>query len=175
MRAEAPSAKIDLLLRMLDGARYANAIMPWGKPAPIVLPEQADDRARLIEAHLSGTSAEIDYAPANQPLRRMRLEVVTLAAFNPGADGHCRWLAIDLDGADHGQHGLQNPAQAAKCIAEQVFKSGLGDGLIVARSRRGVGRHIFFVAAAPGRITGCSHRHRRAHRRRLSNCSARTC
>lgn len=130
---------------MLAGSQYAAARMPWGTPGPILLPDDVAQRHALIEAHLAGGPAVILYSPAGRPPQRMRLGKLELLAYSPDAAGRVRWLAYDLDGPDHGAGGLSDPAAAADCLAEACTSAGLADGLLVALSRGGVGRHVFIV------------------------------
>lgn len=148
----APSADqvlIELLLSLLDGSIYANALMPWRLPGPIRFPDDLPRRIALIEAHIQGAPCDVLYSPKDQPGRLVRVETLVLAAFGPAADGMCRWLAIDLDAADHGENGLRDPAHAARCIATSAATAGLIDGLLVSRSPGGRGMHLFLIPPAP--------------------------
>lgn len=140
---------IELLLAMLEGSMYANAVMPWRAPAPIRLPDDRADRAKIVEAHLLGTAFEVLYSPKDAASRLIRIDTLVLAAFCPAADGRCRWLMIDLDGLDHGEKGLRDPHHAVRCIAERAANAGLLAGLVTARSRRGIGLHVFLFPPAP--------------------------
>lgn len=140
---------IEFLLVMLDGATFANAIMPWEQPGPIRLPDNPGGRRDLIIAHIRGDRADVLYVPNDRPARLVYVFPLALAAFCPAVDGMCRWLAIDLDGPDHGDHGLQDPAHPARCIAQAGADAGLMDGLLVARSRGGLGLHLFLFPPAP--------------------------
>lgn len=138
-----------LLLAMLDGCRFANATMPWGSPGPMELPGDARARTALVEAHIAAAPFDVVYVPADKPAQRLRLRATSLAALCPDADGNARWLGLDLDGEDHGASGLADPGHAVRCIAEAADRAGLFSGLVVARSRRGRGRHMFVVLPGP--------------------------
>ncbi len=141
-----------LLLAMLDGCRFANATMPWGSPGPIELPSDAATRTALVEAHIAAAPFDVVYVPAEKPAQRLRLRATSLAALCPDADGGCRWLGLDLDGDDHGASGLSDPVHAVRCIAEAADRAGLLRGLVVARSRRGRGRHVFLMLPGPAAL-----------------------
>jgi hypothetical protein len=149
-KAEHYSA-IRLTLRaMLDGAAVANAVMPWGKPGPIRLPDDPTERAALVNAHVRGEPADVTYCPAGHAPSMVHVEALALAGFCPAADGRCRWLGIDLDAADgHGAGGLADPEHAAGCLVERADAAGLLSGLLVARSRGGRGRHVFVFPPEP--------------------------
>lgn len=150
LTADAGQAPVALLLALLEGQTHATAVMPWGKPGPIRLPDERAARSDLIAAHLQGTSATVTYTPADQASRRIALDSVVLAALCPGRDGRCRWIGIDLDAAgDHGQGGLADAAHAARCIVERAAAGGLLSGLVVACSRRGAGRHVWLCPPYP--------------------------
>jgi hypothetical protein len=134
---------------MLDGSSRANAVMPWGKPGPIRLPDDPDERARLVHAHLEGAPADVLYSPRGRPVERLHIRQLVLAAFCPDAGGAVHWLGFDLDGPDHGDSGLADPPHAARCIAERAEAAGLLSGLLVARSPGGRGRHVFVIVPAP--------------------------
>src|SRR5262245_30987675 len=134
---------------MLDGSIYVNAIMPWDQPGPIRLPDDRIGRRALAEAHIRGIPADVLYLPKDRPARSVHVAALALAVFCPAANGMCRWLAIDLDGADHGDDGLHDPAHAARCIAQCAADAGLIGGLLVIRSRGGHGLHLFLLPPAP--------------------------
>lgn len=142
------SALSETLLALLAGSTHANFIAPWGRPAPMLLPDDPDELGVLIGAHIDGAPATVAYAVSSKPVEELHVDRLVLAAFCPGADGLARWIGVDLDGADHGD-GLADPAHAARCIAERVDNAGLSQGLIVARSRRGVGRHVWLIPPRP--------------------------
>lgn len=137
------------LLALLDGAVFANATRRSGKPCRIRLPGDPAARGALVTAHLRGVPATVTFhADGHEPWRE-QVEAVVLAAFCPATDGPCRWVAIDLDGADHGNGGLVDPVHATRTLAEQAGNAGLLPGLLVARSRRGRGRHVFLLLSEP--------------------------
>ncbi|MFH1417078.1 MAG: hypothetical protein ABII12_02165 [Planctomycetota bacterium] len=136
-------ARREILRYMLDGATHAAAVMPWGQFGPIVWPELATDRNKLIDAHLLGVSADVQFAPIGRPTRRVPLDAVRLSAYLPRADGLCCFAAVDLDGSSHGANGLADPDAAARCFAERADCFGLLSGVLIVRSRSGVGRHLF--------------------------------
>ncbi|MEK6675989.1 MAG: hypothetical protein AABZ47_10090 [Planctomycetota bacterium] len=139
----------ELLLALLDGATFANALRRCGKPGRIRLPDEPHSRRLLVDAHLSGDSSTLEFhAEGRQPWLE-RVDAVAFSAFCPAADGRCRWLGIDLDADDHGEGGLINPGHAARTIAECADHTGLSSGLLVARSRRGKGRHVFLILPEP--------------------------
>lgn len=139
----------DTLGVLLDGSTMANAVMPWGTPGPIRLPDVSDQRLVLIEAHLRGMSAEVLYSPKARRPTVVRVDALALAGFCPGADGFCRWIAIDLDGPDHGETGIAGPPHAVRSVATFADHAGIAGGLLVARSRGGVGRHVFLIPPFP--------------------------
>ncbi|MFH1417679.1 MAG: hypothetical protein ABII12_05255 [Planctomycetota bacterium] len=132
-----------ILRYMLDGSTHAAAVMPWGQFGPIVWPELPANRDRLIDAHLLGEPADVQFAPIGKPTRRVRLHAVQLSAYLPRADGLCSFLALDLDASSHGAGGLADPDAAARCFAERADCFGLLSGALIVRSRSGVGRHVF--------------------------------
>ncbi|MFH0983389.1 MAG: hypothetical protein V2A79_17870 [Planctomycetota bacterium] len=139
-----------VLLAMLDGCDLAGALMPWGKPGPIRLPIDPDERAALVDAHLCGAPADVVYSPAERAPESVRVDALALAALCPATDGGCRWLAIDLDAADgHGAGGLADPLHATRCFAERADAAGLLGGLLTARSRGGRGVHVFVFTPEP--------------------------
>jgi len=129
---------------LLDGATYANAWLPWDAPGPVVLPADADERRRLVLAHLEGAPASVIFCPVGKPPRLVAVEALILFALT-GAAGRCRWLAFDLDGASHGPRGLVNPEATGRAIAERLDALGLAGGLVAARSRSGTGVHLFVL------------------------------
>ena len=138
-----------LLLALLDGASFATALRPKGRPGRIFLPEQPDQREVLVRSHLSGGGMELTFGAEGCEPWREYVDPVVLAAYCPAQDGRCRWLGVDLDASDHGVSGLADPAHAVRVIAERASNAGLLDGLLVARSRRGNGRHIFLMLPEP--------------------------
>lgn len=137
------------LLRLLEGATFATAVRRNGKPCRILLPEDAAAREALVDAHLRGAAANLEFRANNWDEWRELVDAVVLAGYSPGADGLCRWVGIDLDAADHGAGGLADPAHAVRGIAGRAGNAGLLDGLLVARSRRGRGRHVFLLPPEP--------------------------
>jgi len=142
-----------ILLALLDGAVFAGAIRRAGKPCRIRLPDDATDRERLVEAHVRGAPATLTYHADGHDPWQERVEAVALAAVCPAADGHCRWIGIDLDATDHGERGLADPVHAARVISERTAAAGLWSGLLVARSRGGRGRHVFLIMPEPVALT----------------------
>ena len=141
---------VEICLRLLDGQTRANAMMPWAKPGPIHVPDDPHGRRALVRAHISGSPSHVAYAPAHGSWQSIRVEQVVLFALCPGADALTRWFVVDLDAAHgHGSGGLVDPAHAAKCLAERVDSFGLVDGLVVASSRGGKGRHVWMIFDAP--------------------------
>lgn len=138
-----------LLLALLEGVSSANALRRNGKPCAIRLPDDRNARTSLVEAHLHGASATLEFHADGRHPWRERVDAVVLAALCPGEDGSCRWLGFDLDGADHGDRGLADPVHATRTIAERADAAGLLSGLLVARSRRGLGRHLFLILPEP--------------------------
>ena len=139
-----------VLLALLDGSDFAGALMPWGKPGPIRLPADPDERAALVDAHLRGGPADVAYSPVGRAPETVRVDALALAGFCPAADGGCRWAGIDLDAADgHGAGGLADPLHAARCFAERADAAGLLGGLLAARSRGGRGVHVFVFPPEP--------------------------
>lgn len=143
------SIAADILLTLLEGATFANAVRRNGKPCRILLPEDVAAREARVVAHLRGAAADLEFRANNRDQWQEHVDAVVLASFCPGSDGLCRWLGIDLDAADHGPGGLADPAHAARVIAERADNAGLLDGLLVARSRRGRGRHVFLLPPEP--------------------------
>lgn len=138
-----------ILLALLDGATFANALRRNGKPCRIALPEYASARTALVEAHLRGEPGTLLFHAEDHEPWRERVNAVVLSAFCPARDGRCRWLGIDLDASDHGPGGLADPVHAVRAIAERADAAGLFDGLLVVRSRRGQGRHVFLLLPEP--------------------------
>jgi len=91
----------------------------------------------------------VTYCPAGKPEQRVQLEAVVLAALCPASDGLARWIAVDLDGPDHGPGGLADPMHAERCIAERAGGAGLAGGSLCARSRNGKGAHFWLLAPEP--------------------------
>lgn len=141
--------RITTLLALLDGATFANAIRRDGKPCRICLPGDLGSRESLVIAHLQGAPATLTFCAEGHPSWRGHVDTVALAGFCPAADGWCRWAAIDLDAADHGETGLADPMHATRAIAEAAANAGLHYGLLAARSRHGRGRHIFLMLPVP--------------------------
>ncbi|MEK6798933.1 MAG: hypothetical protein AABZ12_08225 [Planctomycetota bacterium] len=138
-----------LLLALLDGATFANAMRRSGKPCRVRLPDDPDARSALVAAHLCGAPATLTFhADGHEPWRE-RVDTVVLAALSPGGDERCRWVGIDVDATDHGERGLVDPVHAMRTIAECAAEAGLTAGLLVARSRRGRGRHVFLIPPEP--------------------------
>ncbi len=138
-----------ILLALLDGAVFANALRRNGKPCRISLPDDLKARRALVSAHLRGAPATLTFHAEGREPWRERVDSVVLAAFCPAADGLCRWVGVDLDAADHGGSGLVDPVHAMRTLAERAAMAGLVDGLLAARSRRGRGRHLFLLFAKP--------------------------
>jgi hypothetical protein len=142
-----------LLLALLDGATFANAIRNNGKPCRVRLPDDPDARGAFVRAHLQGApSTLVFHADGHRPWTE-HADKVALAAFCPAADGRCRWIGVDLDGTDHGAAGLADPVHGARTIAERATAAGLMSGLLVARSRHGQGRHVFLLLPGPIALT----------------------
>ena len=144
-----PEITASMLLRLLAGATYANAFRRNGKPCPFRLPEQPEARREIVEAHIRGTPATVTFCAQGFEPWSERVEAVALSVFCPGCDQRCRWVAVDLDADDHGPRGLVDPIRAARVLAERAGEAGLLSGLLVARSRRGRGRHFFLVLPEP--------------------------
>lgn len=145
-----PAGTLATCLRLLEGCSCASALMPWGKPGPIQLPDDPGERARLVRAHLSGEPARVLFVPEGKPSQEITLPELRLFALCPGDDGLVRWLGIDLDAADgHGCDGLADPAHAQRTLAERAFEMGIGGGLLVSPSRSGRGRHVWLVLPEP--------------------------
>jgi hypothetical protein len=134
---------------MLDGAAFANAMRSSGKPCRIRLPEDPASRTKLVDAHIRGEASELTFIADGHQDWNEHVDAVVLASLCPGADGHCRWVAIDLDADDHGEHGLADPIRAVRTIAERADSAGLSSGLLVARSRGGFGRHVLLMPPEP--------------------------
>jgi len=137
------------LLAMLDGSTFANAMRDSGKPCRIQLPDDTEARLALVHAHLLGAPATLTFHAEEHPPWTEHVDAVVLAAFCPAADGRCHWLGIDLDATDHGERGLVDPVHATRVISERAANAGLDTGLLVARSRRGKGRHVFLLLPEP--------------------------
>lgn len=138
-----------LLLALLNGATFANATRRSGKPCRIRLPDDPESRRALVDAHLCGAPSTLTFHANGHTPWREQVDAVALAAFCPAADGRCRWVGIDLDAADHGATGLVDPMYVARTIAERAANAGLMTGLLIARSRRGRGRHVFMLLPEP--------------------------
>lgn len=138
----------DLLLALLDGSEFANALRRNGKPCRIRLPEDADARQALVDAHVTGRSMSLTFFANGCEPWNEQVDAVVLAPFCPRTDGLCQFLVIDLDANDHGSTGLADPVHAARVIAERSDNAGLSSGLLVARSRRGRGQHVFLFPPA---------------------------
>jgi len=138
-----------LALALLEGSTFANAMRRSGKPSRVRLPDDPDARSALVAVHLHGAPAMLTFHADGQEPWTEHVDAVALAAFCPAADGQCRWVGIDLDGADHGERGLLDPVHATRTIAERAADAGLTSGLLVARSRRGRGRHVFLILPEP--------------------------
>ncbi len=147
MSDDRPGATI--LLALLEGATFANAVRSNGRPCRIRLPDDPESRVALIRAHLSGAPSTLTFHAEGYEPWEERVDAVTLAAFCPAADGRCRWVAVDLDASDHGASGLCDPCHATRVIAERAAHAGLGSGMLVTRSRRGCGRHVFVLLSEP--------------------------
>lgn len=145
----ADDPRVGLLSTLLNGSTHVTAIMPWGKPGPIKLPDDPLAVRSLIGAHLRGDAATVLYVPSEKPSKTITVDPFVLGAYSPAADGCVRWLGIDLDGASHGPTGLADPAHAARCIAERADAAGLLSGLVVARSKSGNGRHCWMLLPYP--------------------------
>ena len=143
------SVAIAVLLALLEGSNFANAIRRCGRPCRIRLPNERESRAALVDAHLHSAPATLTFHAEGCKPWREKVDAVALSAFCPAADGRCRWVAIDLDGADHGQTGLADPIHSTRAIAERADAAGLTAGLLVTRSRRGRGRHVFLLLPEP--------------------------
>lgn len=143
------SVTITLLLALLDGTTFANAVRRNGRPCRIRLPDDPKSRAVLVDAHVRGEPATLTFhADGHDPWQEY-VDAVVLGALCPAVDAHCRWIGVDLDGTDHGDRGLADPVHAARNIAERAADFGLMSGLLVARSCRGRGQHVFLVLPEP--------------------------
>lgn len=142
-------ATSDCLLALLDGATFANALRRNGKPCRIRWPGDLESRRALIDAHIRGAGSNLTFVGDGHDPWQEQVDAVVLAAFCPGSDGLCRWVAIDLDATDHGKSGLADPVQAARTIAERADHAGLLSGHFVASSRGGRGRHVFLIPPEP--------------------------
>lgn len=141
--------RLEVLNHLFAGADRANFSAPWGAPAPCQLPTDAGERAALLQAHIDGTAAVVDYSPAGRAARLVKADPLRLAAVTPRADGFCGWVAWDVDAAGpHGEKGLANPDAAVRCIAERCGFLGLGEPLVCA-SRSGSGRHGWLILGEP--------------------------
>ena len=138
-----------LLLDLLDGATFANALRRNGKHCRIRLPSDTESQRALLDAHLRGAAGELTFIADGHGPWAECVDAVVLAAFCPGHDGRYRWVAIDLDADDHGERGLADPVHAVRSIAERADHAGLLSGLFVASSRGGRGRHVFLIPPEP--------------------------
>jgi hypothetical protein len=138
-----------VLTRMLAGCEFASCQMPWGRPGPIRLPESEDARFDLTRSHLKGGPATVFYTPAKGPCEEVDLKETRLFCLCPATDRRCRWVGIDLDGVNHGNDGLVDPLHTVRTFASAAEELGLLDGLMVAPSRSGVGRHLFLLLPSP--------------------------
>ena len=140
----------EMLLALLDGSTFANAVRRNGKPGRIRLPDSDAARRALIRAHAEGAPATLTFGADGYKPWQEHDDVVILAAYCPAADGRCRWLAIDLDSSSgHGRFGLINPSRGARFLAERASDVGLAEGLLVATSRSGTGRHVWLIPPEP--------------------------
>ena len=141
-----------LLLALLNGATFANATRRSGEPCRIRLPDDPESRTAIVDAHLRGAPSTLTFHANGHTPWREQVDAVALAAFCPAADGRCRWIGIDVDAADHGERGLLDPVRASRTLAERASAAGLATGLLVARSRRGQGRHVFLMLPEPATL-----------------------
>lgn len=147
VNAEAIAVRI--LLTLLGGSTFCNAIRRNGKPCRIQLPDDPKARSELVRAHVSGEPSILEFHAEGSSPWMERVDAVDLAALCPDTSGRCRWLGIDLDASDHGDGGLVDPVHAMRCLAERADMFGLAGGLLAARSRRGQGRHVLLVLSEP--------------------------
>jgi hypothetical protein len=140
--------KLATLRRLVAGCSKASALMPWGSFGPARLPEGAALDS-LLRAHILGLPADLEFAPLDKPSRTVRADACQLAALTPDDAGACHWLAVDLDAAGHGESGLLDCDAAGRAIAERCDALGIADGLLVARSRSGAGRHAWLLLDEP--------------------------
>ncbi len=139
----------EFLLALLDGSEFATALRRGGKPARVRLPDDPAARRMLVDAHISGSPMTLTFCAEHSGSWQEKVPQVILAGYCPASDGKCRWTGIDLDATDHGTRGLIDPAHAARVITERADNAGLKSGLVVARSRRGQGRHVLLVPPNP--------------------------
>lgn len=150
MTSRTNDAHVAFLLELLEVSSHAGVMLPWGRPGPIELPDNEAERRELALAHIQGRQATVVYAPANTVPKRMTVDPLVLFAYAPASDGKCRWIGIDLDSCDgHGSSGLVDAVRAAACIAGHCDAIGLLNGLVIARSRSGRGRHAWLVPPYP--------------------------
>lgn len=142
----------EMLLGLLEGATFANATRRNGRPCRIRLPDDRAARAELVARHVRGESCTLTFLAEGHEPWSENVGAVVLAAMCPGNDGRCRWIGIDLDASDHGSQGLADPVHAARVIAERADEFGLSSGVVVARSRRGRGRHVFLIPPEPAEL-----------------------
>lgn len=138
--------RAEILFHLLDGSRHATADMPYGKPGPILLPE---DRTALIAAHLDGGPFDVMFAPAGKEPSLVHVDRLGMSNYTPDGDGMVHAIAADLDAADGHANGLVDPFHAARCISERVANAGLSDGLLITRSNGGHGLHVRLFPPAP--------------------------
>lgn len=77
-----------LLLALLDGTTFANAMRPSGKPSRVRLPDDSEARSARVGAHLRGAPSTLTFHAEGRELWRKHVDAVALAAFCPAADGH---------------------------------------------------------------------------------------
>jgi hypothetical protein len=141
---------VDTLLAILEGCSHASALMPWEKPGPIRLPDDAAERRALIRAHIVGEPARVLSTPQGKRPSYVQISKAVLAALCPASDGLMRFIAVDLDAADgHGAGGLVDPVHAMRCFSEQADMFSLSSGLFAVRSRSGRGRHLWLIPPEP--------------------------
>ena len=142
-----------ILLALLGGGTSANATRRNGRPCRVRLPDDPESRIALAVDHLRGAPATLTFHAQGSESWQESVEAGALAALCPGDDGRCRWVGVDLDAADHGEGGLADPVHATRVIAERAANAGLMSGTVVARSRRGRGRHVFLLLPEPVELT----------------------
>ena len=147
------SALRETLLEMLDGSTFANCIMSWGRPGPIRWPDDKDERAELVDAHIAGGPASVLYSPEGREPEQIEVESASLASFTPDASGLVHSIAVDLDAADgHGPDGLADPVAAMRSLSSAADAAGLMGGVLPARSRGGRGRHFWLILPSPASL-----------------------
>ena len=138
-----------LLLALLDARHSPTRCVEAGSPVGCVFPTIRTLVPRWSLPTCAGAPATLTFhADGHEPWRE-RVDTVVLAALSPGGDERCRWVGIDVDATDHGERGLVDPVHAMRTIAECAAEAGLTAGLLVARSRRGRGRHVFLIPPEP--------------------------